>query len=74
MVKKMLLYIMTTSREKHFSKYPRVTSPDITASNVQPFKFTVVYKKKGKYLYLADTMSRAALNVPTPSHPHDEVS
>ena len=39
---------------------------------LQPFKFTVVYKK-GKYMYLADTLSRAALNLPTPSDPQEEV-
>ena len=39
---------------------------------LQPFKFTVVYKK-GKYMYLADTLSRAALNLPTPSDPQKEV-
>ena len=39
---------------------------------LQPFKFTVVYKK-GKYMYLADTLSRAALNFPTPSGPKEEV-
>ena len=39
---------------------------------LQPFKFTVVYKK-GKYMYLADTLSRAALNCPTPSDPKEEV-
>lgn len=38
----------------------------------QPFKFTVVYKK-GKYMYLADTLLRAALNLPTPSDPQEEV-
>ena len=38
---------------------------------LQPFKFTVVYKK-GKYMYLADTLSRAALNLPTPSDPQEE--
>ena len=37
-----------------------------------PFKFTVVYKK-GKYMYLADTLSRAALNCPTLSGPKEEV-
>ena len=39
---------------------------------LQPFKFTVVYKK-GKYMYLADTLSRAALNNPAPSGPQEEV-
>ena len=39
---------------------------------LQPFKFTVVYKKD-KYMYLADTLSRAALNLPTPSVPREEV-
>ena len=39
---------------------------------LQPLKFTVVYKK-GKYMYLADTLSRAALNRPTPSDPQEEV-
>ena len=39
---------------------------------LQPFKFTVVYKK-GKYMYLADTLSRAALSLPTPSDPQEEV-
>ena len=39
---------------------------------LQPFKFTVVYKK-GKYMYLADTLSRAALNLPTPLDPQEEV-
>ena len=39
---------------------------------LQPFKFTVVYKK-GKYMYLADTLSRAALNCPTTSGPIEEV-
>ena len=39
---------------------------------LQPFKFTVVYKK-GKYTYLADTLSIAALNCPTPSGPQEEV-
>ena len=33
---------------------------------LQPFKFTVVCKK-GKYMYLADTLSRAALKQPSPS-------
>ena len=37
---------------------------------LQSFKFTVVYKK-GKYMYLADTLS--ALNLPTPSDPQEEV-
>ena len=35
-------------------------------------QFTVVYKK-GKYIDLADTLSRAALNLPTPSDPQEEV-
>ena len=39
---------------------------------LQPFKFTVVYKKR-KYMYLACTLSRAALNLPTPSDPQEEV-
>ena len=39
---------------------------------LQPFKFTVVYKK-GNYMYFADTLSRAALNLPTPSDPQEEV-
>ena len=39
---------------------------------LQPFKFTEVYKK-GKFMYLADTLSRAALNLPTPSDPKEEV-
>ena len=39
---------------------------------LQPFKFTVVYKK-GKYMYLADTLSRAALNQSAPSGPQEEV-
>ena len=39
---------------------------------LQPFKFTVVYKK-GKYMYLADTLSRAALSLPTTSDPQEEV-
>jgi len=39
---------------------------------LQPFTFTVVYKK-GKYVYLADTLLRAALNLPTPSDPQEEV-
>ena len=39
---------------------------------LQPFKFTVVYKK-GKYMYLTDALSRAALNCPIPSGPKEEV-
>ena len=39
---------------------------------LQPFKFTVVYKK-GKYMYLADTLSRAALKQPAPSGTQEEV-
>ena len=39
---------------------------------LQPFKFTVVYKK-GKYMYLADTLSRAALNQSAPSGPQEQV-
>lgn len=39
---------------------------------LQLFEFTVVYKK-GKYMYLADTLSRAALNPPTPWDPQEEV-
>ena len=39
---------------------------------LQSFKFTVVYKK-GKYMYLADTLSRAALKQPAPSGTQEEV-
>ena len=39
---------------------------------LQPFKFTVVYKR-GKYMYLADTLSRAALNQRTPFDKKEEV-
>ena len=39
---------------------------------LQPFTFTVVYKK-GKYVYLTDTFSRAALTKPSPSDPQEEV-
>ena len=39
---------------------------------LQPFKFTVVYKK-GVYMYLADTLSRAPLNLLTSSNPQEGV-
>jgi len=39
---------------------------------LQPFKFPVVHKK-GKYMYLADTLSTVVLNLSTPSDPQKEV-
>ena len=39
---------------------------------LQPFKFTMLYKK-GKYMYSADTLSRAALKQPAPSGTQEEV-
>ena len=38
----------------------------------QPFKFTVIYKK-GKYMYLEYSLSRAALKHPAPSGTQEEV-
>ncbi|XP_068717040.1 uncharacterized protein [Montipora capricornis] len=61
---------LETIFKKPLSKAPRRLQRMML--QLQPFKFTVVYKK-GKYMYLADTLSRAALNLPTPSDPQEEV-
>ena len=61
---------LETIFKKPLSKAPRHLQRMML--QLQPFKFTVVYKK-GKYMYLADTLSRAALNLPSPSGPQEEV-
>ena len=61
---------LETIFKKPLSKAPRRLQRMML--QLQPFKFTVLYKK-GKYMYLADTLSRAALNLPTPSDPQEEV-
>ena len=61
---------LETIFKKPLSKAPRRLQRMML--QLQPFKFTVVYKK-GKYMYLADTLSRAALNLPSPSGPQEEV-
>ena len=61
---------LETIFKKPLSKAPRRLQRMML--QLQPFKFTVVYKK-GKYMYLADTLSRAALNLPTPSDTQEEV-
>lgn len=43
-----------------------------TMLQLQPFNFTVGYKK-GKYMYWADTLSRASLQKPTPFGPQEQV-
>ena len=58
---------LETIFKKPLSKAPRRLQRMML--QLQPFKFTVVYK----YMYLADTLSRAALNLPTPSDPQKEV-
>ena len=62
---------LETIFKKPLSKAPRRLQRMMP--QLQPFKFTVVYKK-GKYMYLAHTLSGAALNLPTPSDPQEEVS
>ena len=52
-------------------KKPLSRAPRCLAS-ATAIQFTVDYKK-GKYMYLADTLSRATLNLPTPSDPQEEV-
>ena len=61
---------LETIFKKPLSKAPRRLQRMML--QLQPLKFSVVYKK-GKCMYLADTLSRAALNLPTPSDPQEEV-
>ena len=61
---------LETIFKKPLSKAPRRLQRMMLP--LKPFKFTVVYMK-GKYIYLADTLSRAALHLPTPSGPQEEV-
>ena len=61
---------LETTFKKPLSKAPKRLQRMML--QLQPFKFTVVYKK-GKNMYLADTLSRAALTKPSPSGPQEEV-